>query len=129
MKRIVMTVLLALSIVAGFACTGKGDLSKRQAKKVKEYFANTLQGVECEYSNSKAIKLADIRQMRTAVWNCWREAVNGYSEEKLIAPFAADEPRDTGYWHLPENLEPDANMPYYFIKKGEQPEHFSAMLQ
>ena len=122
MKRIVMTVLLALLIVAGFACTGKGDLSKRQAKKVKEYFANTLQGVECEYSNGKAIKLADIKQMRTAVWNCWREAVNGYSEEKLIAPFAADEPRDTGYWHLPENLEPDANMPYYFIKKGEQPE-------
>ena len=53
MKRIVMTVLLALSIVAGFACTGKGDLSKRQAKKVKEYFANTLKGVECEYSNGK----------------------------------------------------------------------------
>ena len=122
MKRIVMTVLLALSIVAGFACTGKGDLSKRQAKKVKEYFANTLQGVECEYSNGKAVKLADIKQMRTAVWNCWRDAVDGYSEEKLIAPFAADEPRDTGYWHLPENLEPDANMPYYFIKKGEQPQ-------
>lgn len=122
MKRIVMTVLLALSIVAGFACTGKGDLSKRQAKKVKEYFTSTLQGVECEYSNGKAIKLADIKQMRTAVWNCWRDAVDGYSEEKLIAPFAADEPRDTGYWHLPENLEPDANMPYYFIKKGEQPQ-------
>lgn len=122
MKRIVMTMLFALSIVAGFACTGKGDLSKRQAKKVKEYFANTLQGVECEYSNGKAIKLADIKQMRTAVWNCWREAVDGYSEEKLIAPFAADEPRDTGYWHLPESLEPDANMPYYFIKKGEQPQ-------
>ena len=121
MKRIVMTMLLALSIVAGFACN-KGKLSKRQSKKVKEYFVQALQGTDSEYSNDKAIALKDIPDMRAAVWNCWREAVGGFAEEKLIAPFAKEEPRDTGYWHLPESLEPDANMPYYFIKKGEQPE-------
>ena len=121
MKRIVMTMLLALSIVAGFACN-KGKLSKRQSKKVKAYFVQALQGMDCEYSNDKAIALKDIPDMRAAVWNCWREAVDGFAEEKLIAPFSMEEPRDTGYWHLPEKLEPDALMPYYFIKKGDAPE-------
>ena len=117
-----MTVLFALSLLAGFACVGKGNLTKRQAKKVREYFVNVLQGAECDYSNSKAVKIADIPEMRAAVWNCWRDAVESYDEEKLIAPFAKEEPRDTGFWHLPEALEPDAVMPFYFIKKGEQPE-------
>ena len=121
MKRVFITTLLAFAVLAGFACAGNGELSKRQARKIKEYFARVLQGAECGYSNGKAIKVDDIDQLRVAVWNCWREAVNGYSEEKLIAPFTIEEPRDTGYWRLPEDLEPSAVMPYYFIKKGEQP--------
>ena len=121
MKRTVITALFALSLLAGFACTGGGELSKRQAKKVKEYFSHVLQGTAGDYSNGKSVKIDDIAQMRAAVWGCWRDAVKAHEEEKLIAPFAAEEPRDTGYWHLPEALEPEAVMPYYFIKKGAQP--------
>ena len=122
MKRLFVTALFVMSLIAGFACTGKDGLSKRQARKVKEYFAMRLQDKECGYSNGKAIKEKDIPEMRSTVWNCWRDAVAGFAEEKLIAPFAADEPRDTGYWHLPEELEPSAVMPYYFIKKGDRPD-------
>ena len=121
MKRTVITALFALSLLAGFACTGGGELSKRQAKKVKEYFSHVLQGTAGDYSNGKSVKIDNIAQMRAAVWGCWRDAVMAHAEEKLIAPFAAEEPRDTGYWHLPEALEPEAVMPYYFIKKGAQP--------
>ena len=121
MKRTVVTVLFALSLMAGYACIGGGVLSKRQAKKVKGYFAHVLQGTVSDYSNGKDVDIEDIPQMRAAVWNCWRDAVKAYDEEKLIAPFAVGEPRDTGYWHLPEALEPEAVMPYYFIKKGECP--------
>lgn len=121
MKRFITTLVFVSAVVCGFACAGKGDLSKRQAKKIKHYFVQTLNGAECGYDGNKAVRINDIPQMRAAVWSCWREAVNGYNEEKLIAPFAAEEPRDTGYWHLPEALEPSALMPYYFIKKGEQP--------
>ena len=109
MKRTVITALFALSLLAGFACTGGGELSKRQAKKVKEYFSHVLQGTAGDYSNGKSVKIDDIAQMRAAVWGCWRDAVMAHAEEKLIAPFAAEEPRDTGYWHLPEALEPEAD--------------------
>lgn len=121
MKRLLMTALFALSLFAGYACGSKGTLSKRQVKRVKEYFTQVLQGVDVSYDNGKSMRLSDISQMRSAVWNCWREAVQGLDEEKLISPFTIDEPRDTGYWHLPEALEPSAVMPYYFIKKGEKP--------
>lgn len=121
MKRLLMTALFALSLFAGYACGSKGTLSKRQVKRVKEYFTQVLQGADISYDNSKSMRLSDIPQMRSAVWNCWREAVQGLDEEKLISLFTIDEPRDTGYWHLPEALEPGAVMPYYFIKKGEKP--------
>ena len=45
MKRIVLTALSALLMLAGYAYAGNGDLSKRKAKIVKEYFANTLQAL------------------------------------------------------------------------------------
>ena len=122
MKRIFITTVLLLAVTCGFACS-KGKLTKRQSKKVKAYFTQTLQGTDCEYSNDKTIDLDNIQQMRTAVWNCWREAVKENSEIGLIAPFTKDEPRDTGYWRLPEELEPEATMPYYFIRKGEKPDN------
>ena len=122
MKRIFITTVLLLAVTCGFACS-KGKLTKRQSKKVKAYFTQTLQGTDCEYSNDKTIDLDYIQQMRTAVWNCWREAVKENSVIGLIAPFTKDEPRDTGYWRLPEELEPEATMPYYFIRKGEKPDN------
>lgn len=122
MKRAFITTALALSLVFGYACGGNGKISKGESKRIKEYFTQSLQDVDCSYSNNKKVKIKNIAKARAAVWECWSEAVNSYSEEKLISPFSIDEPRDTGYWHLPEALEPSAVMPYYFIEKGEQPE-------
>lgn len=123
MKKVIITYLFMFSAVAGYACIGgDGKLSKRQARKIKEYFTQSLRGGECEYSSRKKIAPEDISMVRAQVWECWRSAVAEFEEEKLIAPFSAGEPRDTGYWRLPAELEPDALMPYYFIKKGDEPE-------
>lgn len=100
---------------------GAGVLSKKKAKKVSNYFADKLQGEVVTFGCNDKIALEDIDAKRASVWECWREAVNNYNEEKLIAPYATTEPRDTGYWRLPEDLEPKAVMPYYFIKKGDMP--------
>ena len=100
---------------------GAGVLSKKKAKKVSNYFADKLQGEVVTFGCNDKIALEDIDAKRASVWECWREAVNNYNEEKLIAPYATTEPRDTGYWCLPEDLEPKAVMPYYFIKKGDMP--------
>ncbi len=121
MKRAFITTAFALSLVFGYACGGNGKISKGESKRIKEYFTQSLQDVDCSYSNNKKVKIKNIAKARAAVWECWKEAVDNYNEEKLIAPFSINEPRDTGYWHLPEALEPDATMPYYFIEKGEQP--------
>ena len=97
------------------------NLSNKKAKKVNSYFVNRLQGGSVVYNGKEKIDLSDIDAVRKAVWECWCEAVNSLNEEKLIAPHANGEPRDTGYWALPEDLEPKAVMPYYLIKKGEMP--------
>ena len=117
MRRITIAAMIALVALAGNSCAG--TISKGKSKKVVSYFAKALQGTRTDYEGNEKIK--DIEATRSAVWECWREAVNGLNEEKLNAPFATTEPRDTGYWRLPQELEADALMPYYFIKKGEQP--------
>lgn len=99
------------------------ELSKKKIKKVNSYFVHKLQGVSTNYDCNDRIDIDDIELVRKAVWECWRDAVKGLKEEKLIAPHASGEPRDTGYWHLPEELEPQAIMPYYFIKKGDMPDN------
>ena len=122
MKRINLTYLIALLavfLVAAPASAGK--LSKKKNKKVNSYFVHELQGVPASYDGNEKIEAADIESLRRAVWECWCNAVANFSEDKLIAPHAASEPRDTGYWRLPEDLEPQAVMPYYFIRKGDMP--------
>lgn len=120
-KTIITTLLLAVS-VACFACDKKdAKLSKRQTKKITEYFTQSLKGEREPFDSKSRIKVANIEATRNAVWQCWREAVMDLDEERLMKPFAPNEPRDTGYWKLPEELEANATMPYYFLKKGEKP--------
>lgn len=123
MKRVYLLSVMALvASVVSISSVEAGNLSKRKAKKLKEYFSYSLQGKPVEYNSCDRIEISDIVSLRNSVWECWRDAVNGFSEEKLIAPHATSEPRDTGFWRLPEELEPQALMPYYFIKKGERPD-------
>ena len=123
MKRVYLSSVMALlAVLFAVSSVEAGNLSKRSAKKIKDYFSCTLQGGGKDYKCCARIEISDIASVREAVWNCWRETVNGFNEEKLIAPRSVSEPRDTGYWHLPANLEPDAVMPYYFIKKGDMPQ-------
>lgn len=116
-----LSVIVLLAVVFAVAPVSAGDLSKKKEKKVSNYFMHKLQGDSAVYNDNSEIALSDIEPVRKAVWERWREAVGGYAEEKLIAPHANGEPRDTGYWHLPETLEPKAVMPYYLIKKGAMP--------
>ena len=123
MKRVFISALLIIATAFSFAADGKGaTFPQRKAKKITRYFASTLNGEECTYDNRTKIDIDEIGENRTKVWNCWREAVKAFEKEKLATPFADGEPRDTGYWRLPGELEPEATMPYYLLKKGEKPE-------
>lgn len=114
----VVAAMLALSLSGNCeAC----NFSKKRAGKVKAYFASSLNGEKAEFKHDKGIGTDDIVSTRKAVWECWRRAVEEFEEEKLIAPNSPEEARNAGCWLLPASLEPDAEMPYYFIKKGEKP--------
>ena len=119
MRRLYLSLMMALFAVAlVFTPASAGTLSKKKSKKVSSYFTSSLQNGSVVYSGNEKISMSDIKTVRKAVWECWCEAVNNFGEDKLIAPYSTTEPRDTGFWALPEELEPKAVMPYYFIKKG-----------
>ena len=89
MRRIYLSSVMALLAVALVVAPASADtLSKKKSKKVSNYFANSLQGTSVAYSGNEKIDLSDIETVRKAVWECWREAVNGFSEDKLIAPYS-----------------------------------------
>ena len=122
MRRTILSAIIAIVAIAGNTSEcNAGTISKSKTKKVSTFFAGTLNGENIAYKGAEKIKPDEIDATRNAVWECWRNAVANKAEEKLTAPFATGEPRDTGYWRLPENLEENALMPYYFIKKGDKP--------
>ena len=124
MNRIIVSAIIAIAAVVGISTDCEaGTISKSKSKKLGKYFSKVLDGENVDYKGKDKIKPENIEATRSAVWECWRNAVMSKNEEKLIAPSATNEPRDTGYWKLPENLEENALMPYYFIKKGEKPQN------
>lgn len=121
MKKIILASALLATTAFCYADNGDDRFPEGKASKISEYFTGTIAGEEVKNKFNDKIDIDEIEETRRKVWNCWKDAVENFDEEKLIAPFTKDEPRDTGYWRLPENLEENALMPYYFIKKGEQP--------
>lgn len=61
----------------------------------------------------------DIDRYTKLVWEAWREANKALQEDTLVR---CDElaKGTAGLWILPESLEPDARMPYYYGYKGER---------
>ena len=120
MNRYILSLIIIILASCGI-CEAK-SLSKSDARKIRNFFLSSLQGSAEALSLKKSIEVKEISTLRAGVWSCWREAVENMQEEKLDLPFADGEPRDTGLWKLPEDLEPNALMPYYFVKKGECPD-------
>lgn len=59
------------------------------------------------------VKPKDIARYTALVWQAWQEANAVQNEEKLI-PLKSLCPKNSGVWHLPDSLEPSADMPYYW---------------
>lgn len=111
MKKTFLLISVTLFCATLFA-TGTKNNSNR-AESIKAYFAESLSGNNAEYRQKKNIKLNSIAQERAFVWNLWKESVNSFNEEKLI-PLGLLKEKNSGSWRLPENLEPNATMPFYW---------------
>ena len=87
---------------------------------VKDYFAAHLQGESSPYAESHRLPWSHVSGRRTQVWQAWCEANREFEEDKL-PPLRPLTNADTLLWPLPQELEPDAVMPYYFGTKGDKP--------
>ncbi len=95
---------------------------KAQANEnIDQYFTAYLQNNNKSYTINQRIRWQDVNSYRATVWQAWCKANTNFDEERLPAlrPLTNT---DTLLWHLPESLEPNATMPYYYGTKGKQPE-------
>lgn len=101
-------------------------------EKVKNYFLQTLKMKQNEEQKSKdafqrnktyttdiqqLIKNKDIAQNQKMVWAAWCEANRELNEQKLAKPEDLQKGIKAS-WNLPEALEKNAVMPYYYGVKG-----------
>lgn len=87
---------------------------------IKQHFAAHLQGDKVPYTESHRLKWRDVESQRAQVWQAWCEANHEFEEDKL-PPLRPLTDADTLLWPLPQALEPNAVMPYYYGTKGDKP--------
>ena len=95
-------------------------LSAYAQANIKQHFTAHLQGDKVPYTESHRLKWRDVESQRAQVWQAWCEANHEFEEDKLpsLRPLTD---ADTLLWPLPQELEPDAVMPYYYGTKGDKP--------
>lgn len=129
-KNFIVTVglTLALSAITNNAHAQGNNMQE----KVKNYFLQTLRMKQNEEQKSKdafqrnktyttdirqLIKNKDIAQNQKMVWDAWCQANHELNEQKLAKPEDLQKGIKAS-WNLPEALEKNAVMPYYFGVKG-----------
>lgn len=116
-----LTSMLCTTGVAGAATSINTDGQQETAgtkEKLTAFFSDYLSGKTEVFNDNNSIKLSDLRQQQQLVWEAWKNANNNFSEQKLIQLGKLAEGKSDN-WQLPENLEPNAVMPYYWGSKGE----------
>jgi predicted esterase len=103
------------------ACKANSAIAQPPADTTAEmvaFFSKSLNEAEAVFTDdSHKITWKNVAEAQALVWEAWREANFRFNEEKLI-PTESIELGKNGKWHLPENLEPDAVMNYYWGSKN-----------
>ena len=129
-KNFIVAVGLTLTLSA-ITNNAHAQVSNMQ-EKVKNYFLQTLKKKQNEEQKSKdafqrnktyttdiqqLIKNKDIAQNQKMVWAAWCEANRELNEQKLAKPEDLQKGIKAS-WNLPEALEKNAVIPYYYGVKG-----------
>lgn len=118
MKTIRNTLFLGIICAASIASstaheleTNENSLKKsvkaQTRKEIVTFFSESLSGKTTTFDAGKPLKLSEVEHYRDVVWQLWKEANDGFKEEKLIALDTLSS-ASTGYWELPDSLEPNA---------------------
>lgn len=95
----------------------KTKIKKKTEQEILTFFSASLSGKNTAFSAGKSLRLSEVEQYRNEIWQLWKEANEGFEEEKLIALNALSA-KSSASLHLPDSLEPHAVMPYYWGLKG-----------
>lgn len=82
-----------------------------------EFFVGRLAGGGDTLSVSCAVTWAGVDSVRGAIWDAWRAANSRLAEPKLL-PLAPLDGAEPGLWDIPDSLERDAVMRYYYGSRG-----------
>lgn len=123
--------LITLSLNAG--CSDKTPATEIEEKpeetpgetgnennKILNFFTDFLYGKSVTFTEEAEVQINDIAVNQTEVWNAWKEANEKATGLKLIPLDKLDNGK-SGSWNLPQSLEPNATMPYYWGSKGTKP--------
>ena len=78
-----------------------------------DFFEQRINGKKVSSNVCMTLKPSEIERYKSIVWEAWQRANASAKEEKLISLASLDSTRQ-GHFRLPENLEPNAIMPYYY---------------
>lgn len=93
---------------------------------ISEYFDSTVFSLEnlsdmpSEYSSKALISKDKAEYFKNEVWKIWQEA-NILPDGKGLPETRPLSEGISSVWNLPQELEPDASMPFYWGCKGEKP--------
>lgn len=86
------------------------------------FFKQAIAGKDTVYDGGSFIPVSEVAQVRKQVWEAWCRANKEVREPKLIGLEPLEQER-IGKWRLPRQLEPYADLMYYWGTKGEKPEN------
>ena len=87
---------------------------------IEEHFRSSLNEQHSIYTHSNPIEISEIKDSQKEIWGYWKATNNNFQEEKLptLSPLSK---KENFIWNIPEQLEPNAKMPYYYGSKGNAP--------
>lgn len=113
MKRFNLYLLLLL-------CLSSLPLNAQEDTSYAHYFTQILKGQPPSYIPEKRFSLKQIDKKAALVWQAWKEANKHFNEPRLT-PLDSLTSNHKGLWQLPDSLEPNAVMPFFYGCKGSKP--------
>ena len=132
MNKLLPAILLIATLFLNACNTARNVLPTAETRaEIVSFFMEQLHDKhdnESFFERSHPFQWSDLEQMQTFVWEAWRAANHRFDEDRFITTESITK-GNWGQWTLPEHLEPNAIMNFYWGSKGEKPENgFSLFL-
>lgn len=118
MRRFIIPFLLLGLTAVPVSSSGSATDKSKEDKAISEFFSGRTKGESATYQQDKKLKTKGVQSWQKRVWSLWKEAQKGLRENTLRSLNTLSS-MYTGKWNMPEGLEPNSQMPYFWFVKGE----------